>query len=290
MGFPPTMFKRTWSAKCPLSFAKTLESSCWRDSGVINDHPALSSPPLGGSWVICVQSLWACWQQASETSGGEVSTLHYVPQAKSCWESAHNEQEGIFLKIRQDIYLKIKGSRQTGSTILFVWADLDIGRQKKWPLESSDWCETTPFRLTPSGRFTTPFVYLVAVKFLCFWHLESWFSICQVVLFSYEVWWSVQEKKGSSWARVASGRGWRSLSALWKTASDQTQRDDREAEKPGGQECCLCSLPTLACGLALPFTSFMTLASWFNDSQPWSPHSESAKAIVPTNWDVMQIK
>ena len=95
----------------------------------------------------------------------------------------------IFFKVRQDTYLKIKGSWQAGNTILFVWTHLRWA-EKEWPPGSPDWCRTTPFQPILGERFTTPSVYLLAVKSLNFCNLESLFSICQEVLFSREVWWS----------------------------------------------------------------------------------------------------
>lgn len=97
--------------------------------------------------------------------------------------------------IRQDTYLKIKGSWQTGSTSLFVWTCLSIDRGKEWLPKSLGGCKVTPVPLIPAGRFITPSVYLVAIKSLCFWDLESLFSICWEVLFSSQVWCSLPREK-----------------------------------------------------------------------------------------------
>lgn len=122
------------------------------------------------------------------------------PRAKLCWKRTPIEQEGFYLKqkIRQDTYLKIKDSWQTGSMSLFVWTCLAVGRGKEWLLKSLGGCEMTPVQLTHAGRFITLSVYSVALKSLCFWDLESLFSICQEVLFSSQVWCSLPREKDYS--------------------------------------------------------------------------------------------
>lgn len=182
------MFELTWS-EMSLTFWQDLWIKLLKDSDVTNTYLVFLLLPLeAAEWFVFNHLGHLGGQPLRWAEGSCQSSTIYLSLSHAGRNLTMSKKHFFFLRWGKILILKSKAvDRQRAQ---FSLSGHISDEQEEWPPgEVLTDVEPLPFQPKFGERFTTPSVYLLAVKSLSFCNLESLFSICQEVLFSREVWW-----------------------------------------------------------------------------------------------------